>query len=252
MIKESAYFSFAGRKSTEFGIYSVSISSGMIDEPLSSSKSITEITVRGNPTPYFVETRREPKQFQLHFSFLEKWNDQLINDVVRWLDVDFYEPLFFSEDIDRVFYCMPTDGIQLIHNGLKDGYLTLTFRCDSPFSYSHEQISPWYQIEDEKIIEIDNMGHHTTLPVIHIHKIGNGSVSIFNLSNGNEELKISNLNDKEEIYLDCENEIIKTNLKNVYRYDDFNENYLELVYGTNILKVKGIANIKFGYRYIFS
>ncbi|MCA1025659.1 phage tail family protein [Cytobacillus kochii] len=252
MIKESLYFSFAGRRSTEFGINNVSISGGLFNEQLTSGKSITEFTVRGNPKPYFVETKRDPKQFQLHFFFNEGWNDNLINEVVRWLDVDYYEPLFFSEDIDRVFYCLPIDGIEQIHNGLKQGYLTLNFRCNSPFSYSHEQVTPWIEVDGSKVIEIDNLGHHSTLPDIWIESDKSGSISFFNLTDQNTEMRLDNLQTNEQLYIDCENEILETNLENVYRHDDFNENYLTLVYGKNHIKIVGKAKVKFSYRYIFS
>ena len=60
MIKESLYFSFAGRKSSEFGITNVSIQSGLFEEPFIGSRSIRETTVRGNPRPYFTEVETSP------------------------------------------------------------------------------------------------------------------------------------------------------------------------------------------------
>lgn len=252
MIRESLYFSFAGRKSTDFNIVNVSVSDGLFEEPLTSAKSINEVTVRGNPKPYFVETKREPKTFPLRFAFEETWDDDLINDIVRWLDVDFYEPLFFSENIDRVFYAMPVDGIQKIHNGLKQGYLTLNIRCDSPFSYGHEIVTQPYNVDNSRVIEIDNLGHFPFKPDIWIQKIGDGNLIINNLSNGNDEFKFTGLKDQEEIYIDCENELIETNLPNTYRYDNFNDNYLSLNYGNNVLKITGDSIVKFRYKYIFA
>jgi phage-related protein len=250
MIRESLYFSFAGRKSTEFPIYNVSISDGLFEEPLTSGKAINEVTVRGNPKPYFIEARREPKTFPLRFAFHETWNDEMIDEIVRWLDVDFYEPLFFSSNIDRVFYAMPVDGIQQIHNGLKQGYITLNMRCDSPFSYSHQLVTPW--IDSNETIEIPNKGHFPIAPQIWIQKVGDGDLTISNTSVQTEEFTFHNLKDKEEIYIDCENEIIESSLPNVYRYDDFNDKYLILPYGLNTLKVQGNAKLKFEYRYVFS
>lgn len=272
LIRESLYFSFANRKSTDYNIVNVSVSDGgLFEEQVISNKSINEISVRGNDTPYFINVKNEPKTIQLSFAFLDTWNEDLIEEVLQWLNVGFYEPLSFGGDLDRVYYAMPVDGINLIHNGLKQGYLTLNMRCNSPYSYSHEQITPWiecknvnggtfispYQwieagVPDGTIIEFYNLGHYNLYPEIWIKKNKDGDVTINNLTNKNKEFKFTNLKDQEEIYIDCENEIIETSLENVYRYDDFNDNYLELVYGKNLLKVAGNVNLKFRYRYVYS
>jgi len=254
MLRESLYFSFANRKSIDFGIYNVGISDGLFEEQISYNKTINEKRVRGNDKPYFIDITREPKQFQLRFAFDDTFNDDLIDEILRWLNVDFYQPLFFSENIDRVFYAMPIDNINLIHNGLKNGYVNLNMRCDSPYSYSHYKTTHWYDFSSnlqDKIIQINNKGHFSIKPEIWINKIGDGDIEIINYSNGLETFKLTGLKDQEEIYVDCENEIIETNLPNTYRYDNFNDSYLELVYGKNTLKVVGEAKIKFQYRYIY-
>lgn len=272
MIAESLYFNFAGRKSTDFNIMNINIQpTSMFSEPVIAPKTINEVYVKGNDIPYFVYTKKDPLQFQLSFAFEDTWDDDLIDEVIRWLNVDFYQPLFFSEDINRIFYVIPVSGVNLIHNGLKEGYLTLTMRCDSPFSYSPEQITPWYncknsgtfispyqfvEIDDASggtIIEFYNLGHYSLYPEIWIQKsFGDGDISIFNLTNKNTEFKFSNLKQDEEIYVDCENQYIETSLANTNRYDDFNDNYLELVYGKNVLRVSGEVKLKFRYRYIYS
>ncbi len=256
MIRESKYFSFAGRRSTEFGIYNINIGGGLLEEQLVSSKSIEEVYVRNNPKPYYVGITKEPKKFKLNFSFLEKQMSQEMEDeIVRWLDVDFYQPLFFSENIDRVFYAMPVEGIDYIHNGIKQGYLSLTMRCDSDNSYSHEIVTPWYELTKEtgnETITIPNKGHRSFKPEIWIKKTGNGNITINNLSNGDSIFEMKNLKDGEEIYIDCENEIINSSLPDIYRYDDFNNEYLEIVYGNNYLKIDGKMLIKFQYKLLFS
>lgn len=250
MIRESLYFSYAGRKSTDFGIINISITDGLYDEQIVSNKTINEFSVRGNPKPYLVDVSTMPKQFQLRFYFEEKWNDDLIDEIIRWLNVDYYEPLFFSEDIDKIFYAMPIEGINLIHNGLKQGYLTLTMRCDSPYCYSPVFTKGWFKNQSQ--ISIYNLGHYSIYPELWIQKVGDGDLIINNLSNENREFKLVNLMDKEVVYFDCENEIIETSLSNTSRYDDFNDNFLCLPYGNNVLNISGEANLKFRFRYIYS
>lgn len=253
MIKESLYFSFAGRKSSEFGILNVSVQSGLYEETFMSSRSIRETTVRGNPKPYFTEIERQPKVFTLNFLFEDNFNEELINDVTRWLNVDYYEPLFFSENIDKVFYAMPVEDTNLIHNGLHQGYLTLTFRCDSPFSYGHESTTPWYECSSGgTIIEFPNRGTNNIKPVIEIMKIDNGDLIIENLSNYGDEFKLTNLVNGENLTVYNDEEEIITDIPNKYRYDDFNDNYLSMSYGNNVLKVTGKCKLRFIYQYVFT
>ncbi len=258
MIRESLYFSFAGRRSTEFGIYNVNTEGGLLSEQIVAPRTINEVSVRNNPKPYFIDTTKEPKKISLNFSLLEeKMTDELENEIIRWLDVDFYQPLFFSENIDRVFYAMPVEGMDFIHNCIRQGYITLTMRCDSPFGYSHDITTPWYEFIKgnptyKDTLEIENRGHHSFKPEIWIQKVGDGNITIHNLSNGLKKTKLANLKDGEEVYIDCEHKIIESSLPNIWRYDDFNDEYLEIVYGKNLLKIDGQAKIKFKYRYIFS
>lgn len=251
MIRESLYFSFAGRKSTEFPIVNVSLGSGLYEESLTSNKSIVETKVPGNDIPYFIRTEREPKQFPLRFAFLEPWNDEMIDEIIRWLDVDFYEPMFFDQNIDRVVYAMPINTIDQIHNGLKQGYVNLTMRCDGAYSYSHDISTPYYEVIGKDTIEINNLGHISTFPEIWIEKDGDGDFTIENYSNEGSLFKFENLRDGEQIYIDCLNEQIESNLPKTFRYDDFNDNYLELVYGLNNLKITGSSKVLFKYRYIY-
>ncbi|PKR82602.1 distal tail protein Dit [Heyndrickxia camelliae] len=252
MIRESLYFSFAERKSTDFGIYNVSISEGLFQENFISNRTIQEVKIRGNDKPYFFEVTKEPISFQLSFSFLDTWDDNKLREVARWLNVGFYQPLFFSEDIDRVYYCMPIESTNLIHNGLKQGYLTLTMRCDSPFAYGHDIVTQWYDCStSSQIIEIDNLGDLDILPEIDIVKVGDGNVSITNLSRANSQTRLTGLKNGEEIYLNGDNQLIETNLPNTYRFENFNDYYLPFYYGKNRIQISSGCKVRFQYKYKF-
>ncbi|WJV20680.1 phage tail family protein [Rossellomorea marisflavi] len=251
MIRESLYFSFAGRKSTEFPIINVSLGSGLFEEPLTSPKSIVETSVSGNNTPYFQRVKRDPLTFSLRFGFTEPWNDEMIDDIIRWLDVDYYEPLYFSPNIDRIFYAMVIDSIEQVHNGLKEGYVNLNIRCNGSYKYSPEISTPIYEIEESDIIEIENLGHLPVLPIIYIQKVGDGSITIENLSTSDEVFSLKNLKNGEELKIDCEARIIETNQLGLQRYNDFNDNYLEISYGYNEFIVKGQCKIKLEYQFLY-
>lgn len=252
MIRESEYFEYAGRRSTEFGILNVAISEGLYQESFMPNRTINETIVRGREKPYFFEVTKEPKTFQLAFYFYEGWNDNLINEIAKWLNVDFYKPLSFSADWDKVYYCMPSESTDLIHNGLKQGYLTLTMRCDSPYSYSRDQVTPWFNVSSSPFtFEIMNRGHRDIKPFIYINKIGDGDISINNMSRSNSVMKVVSLKNGEQLKINGENEIIETSLSNISRYDNFNDFYLPLYVGNNVIQVTGTCKIKLQYRLKF-
>ena len=70
------YFSYAGKKSVDFGIINVNISSGMQEEPLVASRSIEEVSIRGRDRPYFQDIKKEPLQFKVSFAFEDVWDTQ--------------------------------------------------------------------------------------------------------------------------------------------------------------------------------
>ncbi|MGG1444809.1 hypothetical protein ABE354_22675 [Brevibacillus laterosporus] len=94
-----------------------------------------------------------------------------------------------------------------------------------------------------------NNGDIPCKPEIWIEKIGDGDFSIINKSNKNLEFSFKDIKDKENLYIDCEREYIETDIYNVYRYDNFNNQYLELVRGRNILEFKGSFKVRFRYEF---
>lgn len=251
MIRESLYFIFDGRKSSDYGILNVNINSGLLEEPFMSGRSIREIRTKYHYKPFYQGLNREPLSFWLSFAFEDTWDDKKIHEIAQWLNVDYYKPLSFSENLDKVFYAMPVDEPQLIHNGLKRGYIQLNMRCDSPYAYSHFITSPIFEnLNNETMFTIDNWGDLETYPEIYITMMENGNVSIINFANG-IETTLTNLKNGEQIYIDCENEIIRSSIANTWRYDDFNDQYLSLVYGSNVLKVTGKCRLQFRYRFRF-
>jgi hypothetical protein len=101
----------------------------------------------------------------------------------------------------------------------------------------------------EPIIHYDNKGDINLRPEIWITKIGNGDLSIINTTKGNEEFKFTGLLDQETVYVNGDREQIETSLAATYRYENFNDNYLELLPGVNVLRVIGNANIKFRHQF---
>src|SRR5690606_4744689 len=128
-------------------------------EPFSYSRSIIEKQIRGRSKPYYMGIKKQPLVFTVNFAFEDTWDDEKIIEIKRWLtEQDYYKPLFFSDDInstgvERIYYAIVVDDPELVHNCLKQGYVTLTFRCNDAYAYS-----PIYTKEyewDEVPLEIE-------------------------------------------------------------------------------------------------
>lgn len=253
MIYESETFNFDGKDSSEFGIRNVSVSGGMYNEPFVANRMIQETKIRGKDDPYFHGVKYDPLTFNLTFAFESQYSSQSIRDIATWLCQSHYKPLYFSENTDRIFYCIVEGDTQLIHNGLKQGYVTLNIRCNSPYSYSPIFNSAEYDmsanIAEGTVISFDNDGDVICKPEIWITKIGAGDVKIVNESNNDLNFEFTGLVDNEIVYVNSEREYITTNIPDTYRYDNFNNNYLEMITKVNNLRIYGNCKISFQYQF---
>ena len=151
-IRESLVFKYDGFYSSNFGLYNISIDGdgGMFEENFLPPTSINEVSVRGRDKPYFQFAEREPLEFSVSFIFKDTFNNQLINKIVRWLASAYYKRLIFSSAPTRVYYAMPIDDARIIHNGLKQGYVNLSFRCNAPYAFGDVRQSRKYIIENNE------------------------------------------------------------------------------------------------------
>jgi phage-related protein len=178
---EGIHFSYAGIKSSDMGLINVKIDGGLFEEPFLPQRKIEEISIRGKDKPYFQEVRLEPLSFELSFAFEDTYDEKKIREVARWLCQPYYQPFYTIDNPDRIFYCMVEGDSKLIHNGLKQGYITLTMRCDSPYSYS-----PKYTKENM------NFGKTKTVTLIDGIAFSNGTSHNVKM-NSNNELEIDKI-----------------------------------------------------------
>lgn len=249
MIKNSQYFIFDGIKSSDMGISNVSVSSGLYSEPFLSSREIIDIEIKDRDEPYFQRIKKDPLNFSITLFFDEGWNENTLREVARWLDVNYYKPLQFSENINRIFYILPVNASEVIHNGLNEGYFTLDVRNKSSYTYSPIYQSQLYDLSNNSLegtrIDYVNQGDVNYSPELHITKIGTGDVSIVNHTYSGQRFELSSLQDGEEIVVNGECQDIETNLLNTYRYDNHNDIFLETVRGVNRLQVYGNCKLFF-------
>lgn len=133
---EGIHFVYDGVKSIDMGLLNCKLDGGMFDETFLPSREIKEVTVRGNDKPYFQEVVLSPLEFNLSFAFEYNYDERRIREVARWLMQSYYKPFYTVDNPNRIFYCMLSGDSRLIHNGLKQGYITLTMRCDGAYSYT--------------------------------------------------------------------------------------------------------------------
>jgi phage-related protein len=151
-MKEGIDFYYDGIRSRDMGLFNVKLATDMYNEPFISDREIQEIVIRGNDKPYFQGVKRSPLVFKLEFAFDGSYDEKRIREVARWLNQDYYKPFYTTDNTERIFYCLPQSSSELIHNGLKRGYITLEMRCDSPFSYSPQYMSRTYDWDEAPII----------------------------------------------------------------------------------------------------
>lgn len=251
-IRDSQYFIFDGKTSEEMGLYNINISTGLLEETLQGNRTILETRIRGNNSPLFKEIQYEPLTIPVNFYFNDNFNNDSLAQTLYWLTPSFYKPLQFSENLNKIFYCLPVESPTLIHNCLKQGYLQLNFRCKWPWALSpiYEQIYDCTST-DETIIKFTNNGYMNVLPQLYIQVDSTnltGNVSIFNLSNANKEFAFTGLLPEEIIFIDNFTGLITTDQSNLFRYDNHNNVFLELSRGVSNLKVVGKCKIKVRYQ----
>jgi phage-related protein len=113
----------------------------MQEEPFVSSTEILEETVRGRDRPYFQGIKKNPLKFSVNFAFMDTFDNDKINEITRWLTgQEYYQELYFTNELgvnpEKIYYALVVEDSNLVHNCLRQGYITLTFRCDSPNAYS--------------------------------------------------------------------------------------------------------------------
>lgn len=249
---DSLGFHYNGRHSSEFGIYMVSIKSGLSQTRFLASKKIISEKVVGNHTPYLYGVEYDPLEFKLVFACIdEKWTTEKRREIARWLDTSTHELFYADDEPDKCYYFQYQGGIDFSHNTLGDGYIEVTMLNDSPFACSpiQERRYELTHITSPTVIEIDNFGDDLIYPEMWIYTINKGDFKIRNLSNGGKDFVFKNLVNAETVYVDNKNRHIESDIALTYRYDNFNKNYLELVRGTNRLEVTGACSLLFRYQY---
>ncbi len=247
-MKDNLYFHYDGKSCKDFGLMNINLDGGMFEETLVANRTIVETEVKGSDTPLFHRIEEEALEFDMAIAFTGSFTDEDIDNVILWLFQENYKPLYFENKPNRVFYCMPVGSSSIVHNGLKEGYVTITMRCKSSKIESQTQITDTYDVTATTVhIEIMNNGHVEVFPEISIEKIGNGHITIMK---NDKIFEIRDLSDQEGVYIDTGREIIESDFIGVHRYENVIGEYhdMSLTIGNNDFAVVGSCKIAFRYR----
>lgn len=135
---EGIHFYYDGVYSVDMGLLNCTIDGGMFEETFLPTMEIVETKVAGRDKPYYQSTELEPLEFELTFAFEHGYDERKIREVAKLFFQPYYKPFYTVDNPNRIFYCKPNGDSKLIHNGAKQGYITLTMRCESPYSYTQK------------------------------------------------------------------------------------------------------------------
>lgn len=146
--------------------------------------------------------------------------------------------------------CVNGSSVNLLSNNTYINHTKIKFRVI--LERDSTSTSPSIQglsLSVEPVLVFNNLGDLNCQPEIWITKLGSGDFSIINTSHNNDTFSFQGLVDQEMIYVNNEQQDIETSLVNTYRYNNFNDSYLDFPIGQNVLRVQGAAKIKFRHQY---
>lgn len=250
---ESMYFIFDGIKSSDMGLYIMRIGeTGFVQTPYWGGADIHESKNRKKVTPYFYGVTRNnlefpPLQLVLCDKNMQprKWTSDDRYRIAKWLCHDTYKEFISSDDLGKRYYVLAEAQTDL-HLINTQGYMEVKFRCNSSYGFSPiyiDQFDLSNNIETATI-ELENKSNVVNYyrPIIEFELVDNCTdIQFKNLSNGGKTMRFEGLNPNEIVSIDCENEIIKSNMPNSNPFSKFNVDekkyWLDLVYGVNQIEV---------------
>jgi predicted phage tail component-like protein len=249
-IKSDLTFIYNGLLSTDMGLKNVTVDGGIIDEPFVAEREIIETEIRGRDRPYFSGVKLHPRILDLKFVFTNGFDATSLKNVRQWLCQTYYKPMIFSNNPDKVYYCLLHSDPRLLHNGLSQGYVSCQFRCDGPYAYSAvTRVTYDYTVGSPNTFIFNNTGDINCKPIIAIKKVtAGGAITFDNLTDGSQ-FGFDDMDLNETITTDCENEIITSDVVGNYRYSNLVGDFLSIPIGENSIQVTGACQLTIDYQF---
>lgn len=259
----SEYFIFNNVKSSDMEQFIVKTGSGGVKVPFFGGQTVQEETVPGRITPYHFGTTKDPLEFTLEISPLDKeWTPKRKSQLAQWLIHDNYKPFQTADDLGKVYYVIATKAPEFELYGNK-GFVEITFRTNSAYAWTKNFIEdynlsePDSEVDNTSVITINNLSNIGApfYPKLYVELTGEDlggeenrwksrDLKFKNLSNGGNEMCFKGLELKEGLFIDCENEIVESGKEMSKPFTKFTGQWLELVYGENRIEVTGKCTLR--------
>lgn len=240
----SEYFMYDGIDSRQKGVIAIHKDSGLLQMPFAFKRNVIEEKIKRVNNPYFYGFENESFIFNITIMTMDdiEWTDEKRMEIVNWLYQDEYKPFISGDNTGIIYYCTPINDAKRFDNCLKQGYVTITFKCNSPFGYTPIYNTHYdYRNSKTNIIEIENLGNveRYYYPEIQVKILDGKDFKIINQSDGGNSFEFKNLNVGETIYINNNLKQIVTNNPNTYRLSNFNKKWFRLVKGKNVIRIDG-------------
>lgn len=249
MLKHYTSFTYNGINSLDMDITHVSTDSGLYQESLGGNRTIKETQNSTSDRRYFNRIGLDPIDFDLIIMFNEPVTIEQQDFICAWLIQDYYQELYFEDELDKIYYCMVNGRPTINHNGLGEGYITFPMRCFDGYLYSREIIQTFDLTANTSSgtnITLYNDGHVEVYPLVTI-ALQDTSVTLLNLTT-NESTQFTNVLSGETLTLDNENEEISTSIAGMYRYANHNDVFMRILPPSTQFTVTGKCTLTFDYR----
>lgn len=242
----SENFTFNGRNSLEFDLYLVKLDSGINEQQMGLKRSITG-SKQGNKNNRYKD-ENEILTFEVSLAKIEEPLEITLQDRIKineWLFQDDYKELVFDNERDIVYYAKAIQ-INRSYNYMEQGYITITFECNSAYPCLRETIH-YYEhssVTNTTIVDVFNYSNlEQVYPMIEFTLSGTTTFSIKNLTDNGREFKFTELLDGETVSIDNQRKLIISD-RNVSRYSKFNKQWLRLLKGNNRLEISGNCTVE--------
>ncbi|MDD4779015.1 MAG: phage tail family protein [Tissierellia bacterium] len=249
----SEYFQINGINSSDIGVdgcYLIRTNSE-INYPIFGGKEIIEEQNPYRDMPYHYYVKKQPIEFDLMFSLLDKEIDEnRIYELGLIFAQDKYVEFRSCDFMGKIFYVLCT-SMNLITYGSKKGWLQCHLRNSAPYAFSEIMINT-FDLSDisttPTLITMENKsnvtnqhGEYKYYPELEILLVGNVTgFSFYNLSDGNRGFGFSGLTKGETIYINNQKQQIISDIgETTYRLSKmlFSKNFFYLIYGENRISI---------------
>lgn len=257
MIFKDTRFILDGVKNDRMGLYLISVESELVGS-FGTQKTIKEEKISNIDTPfnYGVDVQSIPT-YKMTLAMLDRvsgnptpFTKQAKEKIVTWLcKKRDYVPFISYDDLGITYY-VQFEKIERKDFGFDNGYITADVKFNSPYGYANGVSSVTNYGVSKKFI-VENKSNICTMisPILSFELLeDNTDITIKNLTLG-QSMTFQGLPQevKAKIYTDFKFIECDYNI-----YNNFNRQWISLVYGENEIEVIGKAKVKFEVSYPMS